>query len=276
MMMTTTKTTMMMTMMMMMMMMMMMTMPKSTLIMTMTKTTMMMMTTPKSTTMMTTTKTTMMTTPKSTMMMMMMLQSKITTYQSLTNEQNSGEKAWSVGNNGGSSCRTLVNTSKSVLQFLYGNSPVASSTWVNKIKQIPKLLSPSTCIWFSYGLNIFSRILVIYRQPVHLSLCFLTNSNWYLVRMCFNIVSSVFQCIQKSSTLQVLRFRVSNSPVRYLDSTHRLWYHSLDSLDQEGLFAQAKKQHNVQNIQLYCNMCNGISQHQNKSRFQTLPYWGCL
>ena len=50
------------------------------------------------------------------------------TYQSLTNEQKSIEKPHPGGRSGGSSCSTLVRTSKSVLQFVYGNSPVASST----------------------------------------------------------------------------------------------------------------------------------------------------
>ena len=54
------------------------------------------------------------------------------TYQSLTKEQNSWENSLLGGNNGGSSCKTLVNTSKSVRQFLYGNSPVANSTWKDK------------------------------------------------------------------------------------------------------------------------------------------------
>ena len=52
----------------------------------------------------------------------------VRTHQSLTNEQNSCENSRLGGNSGGSSCKTFVNTSKSVLQFLYGNSPVANST----------------------------------------------------------------------------------------------------------------------------------------------------
>ena len=46
-----------------------------------------------------------------------------------TKLQKSIEKRWLGGSNGGSSSRIFANISKSFRQFLYGNSPVASSTW---------------------------------------------------------------------------------------------------------------------------------------------------
>ena len=50
------------------------------------------------------------------------------THQSLTKAWKSPEKPMAGGSRGGSSCSTFVSTSKSVLQFWYGNCPVASST----------------------------------------------------------------------------------------------------------------------------------------------------
>ena len=50
------------------------------------------------------------------------------THQSLTKAWKSPEKPMAGGSRGGSSCSTFVSTSKSVLQFWYGNCPVANST----------------------------------------------------------------------------------------------------------------------------------------------------
>ena len=52
----------------------------------------------------------------------------ISTYQVLTNVLRFLENFPSLGSSGGSSLMTRDNTSNSVVQFLYGNSPVASST----------------------------------------------------------------------------------------------------------------------------------------------------
>lgn len=51
-------------------------------------------------------------------------------YQHLTKSLKSGLKSLSSGKKGGSSLMTLLSTSKSVLQSLYGKSPVANSTKV--------------------------------------------------------------------------------------------------------------------------------------------------
>lgn len=53
---------------------------------------------------------------------------KLETYQTWTKAQKSREKPKFGGSLGGSSCKTLLKTSKSVLQSWYGNLPVASST----------------------------------------------------------------------------------------------------------------------------------------------------
>ena len=50
------------------------------------------------------------------------------THQSLTKAWKSPEKPMAGGSRWGSSCSTFVSTSKSVLQFWYGNCPVANST----------------------------------------------------------------------------------------------------------------------------------------------------
>lgn len=50
------------------------------------------------------------------------------TYQTWTKAEKSRENPKLWGNLGGSSCKTLLSTSKSVLQSWYGNLPVASST----------------------------------------------------------------------------------------------------------------------------------------------------
>ena len=50
------------------------------------------------------------------------------THQRVTKLRKSELNAGYAGSDGGSSCRTFVSTSKSVLQSLYGKLPVASST----------------------------------------------------------------------------------------------------------------------------------------------------
>lgn len=55
-------------------------------------------------------------------------------HHELTKLVNSGLKFWSEGSVGGSPSTTLARTSKSDLQYLYGNTPVASS-----IRVIPRL-----------------------------------------------------------------------------------------------------------------------------------------
>src|SRR6218665_1917549 len=53
-------------------------------------------------------------------------------YHWVTKSRKSMEKFFPGGRAGWSSSRTFVSISKSVLQFLYGNSPVASSTCQSK------------------------------------------------------------------------------------------------------------------------------------------------
>lgn len=69
-------------------------------------------------------------------------------YHLRTKLWNSKLKFWSVGKAGGSESITLANTSKSVLQPLYGKQAVANST-----KEIP---NDQTSALMSYSLSLMS------------------------------------------------------------------------------------------------------------------------
>jgi len=65
---------------------------------------------------------------------MLYLTNEKSAYHRQTKLQKSIENPCPSGRSGGSSSRIFANISKSLRQFLYGNSPVASSTWQHSIQ----------------------------------------------------------------------------------------------------------------------------------------------
>ena len=90
----------------------------------------------------------------------------VSAYHCETNEEKSMEKV--DGSDGGASSRTRARTSKSVLQFLYGNEPVASSTCQqDEATLYSGTLATDGDIMRDGEKQLYSKIITIIRNPFY-------------------------------------------------------------------------------------------------------------